>query len=231
MQIMKSLPQKICAEDRGFSLLDIMISMGLGTIAIVTTMAVITQAAQVRRVENLRSSAMAVREQIMKNMARYDNFQETIHLAATPNSSQFLCLKAHNCGTSLAEVANWENRTAIVSPRGSNFTLMVATGGGYAPSFNSTTFYDAANLNAGFTDDGIVCSSSSAAPNRTCPIRVDLYWWSLCSGTCDPGMIGIRVVIRTYNDENKKTVTTPYGFQMIKSVYDDGTRGPFPYTI
>lgn len=230
MQIMEPLSQKICAEDRGFSLLDIMISMGLGTIAIVTTIAVITQAAQVRRIENLRTSAVAVREQIMKNMARYDNFQETIH-----NNAQFLCLKpagGRNCG--VTNMVGWEAgdiATSVGGVAGPQFNLMVATGGGYSPSFNSTMFYNAANTNAGFTDDGIVCTGPSAAPNKTCPIRVDLYWWSLCSGVCNPGMIGIKVVIRTYNDENKKTVTTPYGFQMIKSVYDDGTRGPFPYTI
>lgn len=225
-------------KERGFTLIDLMIAMGLGTVAVVTTMAVITQATQVRRIENLRNSAIMVREQLIKNLSRYDNFEATIHHSS--NSTQFTCLKSPNYNCGVTNMTGWEaypvTAASLATARGSNFNLRVARGGGYyTPStFTSDPFYTASSAAEGFTDDGLACSlrvptaPTGTAPNRECPIRADLYWWSLCSGTCNPGLIGIKVVIRTYNDANKKTVTTPYGFSLIKSVFDNSIRGPFP---
>jgi hypothetical protein len=218
----------VCLKSRGFSLIDILVAMGLSAVAIVTTIAVISQASRVRRIENLRTSAIGVREQLIKNLSRYDNFQETIH-----NNANFDCFRSsHNCGT--VNTTGWEAGTTSTAYGGgtTQFALRVARGGPYA-NFTSEVFYDATDPAEGFTDEGQLCSLQSprptaTAPNGQCPIRVNLYWWNLCSGTCNPGLIGIKVDILTYNSLTKLPPVNAYGFRIIKSIYDDGQDGPFP---
>jgi hypothetical protein len=227
--------KQFSADSRGFSLIDVLIAMGLSAMALVTTIAVISQAAKVRRIENLRTSAIAVREMLIKNMGRYDNFQETIH-----NNTAFDCAKSaasFNCGA--VSITNWEAGDPTTSVRGPTVAAMpalryaTALGKINYSSFTSAVFYNAANPAEGFTDEGLLCSTQSPvptanAPNEQCPIRVNIYWWNLCSGSCDPGLLGFKVDIITYNALTKKTVTTPYGFRLIKSVYRDGQAGPYP---
>jgi hypothetical protein len=225
----------LVSDGRGFSLIDVMIAMGLSATAIITTITVISQAARVRRIENLRSSAIAVREILIKNMARYDNFQETIH-----NNDVFNCAKlsgGFNCGA--VSISNWEGGNPTTSIGGGAVAKMPElryatnkTKTNYA-SFTSEPFYNAANPAEGFTDDGLLCSTLSPkptqpAPNGQCPIRVNIYWWNLCSAPCNPGLLGFKIDIITYNAATKKTLVTPYGFRLIKSVYPNGTAGPFP---
>lgn len=236
------LNSKKLANERGFSLIDVMVAMGLSAVAIVTTIGVISQAARVRKIENLRTSAIAVREMLIKNLARYDNFQETIYDSS--NNGKFDCLKTtRQCG--LTNMATWENKGwangDLTGYLASNFNLMVAdtvtTYAALAATPPKEIFYQASNLAEGFTDEGILCSQQTnpptvQAPNEQCPIRADIYLWSLCAGTCNPGLVGIKVRIRTYNSmiavPTKRETITPYGFRLIKSVYPNGQAGPFP---
>lgn len=206
---------------RGFTLIDLLVAMGIGSITTVTIIAVVGQAAKVRRIETVYSGAMLVRQQVFENLNRFDNFQATIHHAS--NAGRFACLKTHTCGYDA-------NGTG-------NFNLQIANGGTYAGGFTAhpIPFYNASNPNEGFTPDGIRCVSTSATPNRQCPIRVNLSWQNKCAPNCNPGMIRIRVDIRIFLSDpriaglrGRRVDLTNYGFELIKNVYDLNLTKPYP---
>jgi Tfp pilus assembly protein PilV len=208
-------------REAGFTLIDVMVAMGLGAIAVITTIGVIVQAGRVRREQNMQTSLLAVRTMIFNALQRYDDFQTTIESSAnTGGTAKFACLQAFTC-------------TATAG--GGNFTL-------YRSDYNiaraalvgQVILYDARNVKAGFDEDGLNCTAIAAtAPDKMCPIRVDFSWANKCTPNCNPALIEIGVKFTVYREWTPKEWTSskkiieakPYDFTLIKSVYPS-TEGP-----
>jgi hypothetical protein len=174
-------------------------------------------------VETVYSGAVLVRQQIFENLNRFDNFQATIHWGA--NAGKFACLLTHTCAMNAVGTGN--------------FDLRLARGGDFATGFSagSDLFYAASNTLEGFTPDGERCTSTGgvAAPSASCPIRVNLGWRNLCAPNCNPGMIRVTVDIIIFLSDPRvaaplrgRRVTTQYGFEIIKNVYDASLTPPYP---
>ncbi len=194
-----SSPWATGKSQSGFSLIDVAVAMGIASAILLILLSSIPIARQILAANNSRVSAVAARQIIFKNLARYDSFKKTLSANA-----QFNCA-----------------RTFTACAGGTNFILKYDD---VAGSVAGTTLYDPTNAMAGLNYDGTTCAvSSGTAPGPDCPVRVDFTWTPVCT-TCTPaGMIRINanftIFRKMVSGVEDNYSATQYNFVLYKNIF------------
>lgn len=168
--------------ERGFTLIEVMISTGLLTLVLGSLVALLSDYSQMYREAQEKNVLMTLRRRVIQNLNRREAWIVTYRAEA----AAFGCLlqKTNSCGTG-------EH----------NFTLY--SGRDFPPTYRSIVFstknpntnYTTQDANYGLTMRGDYCATfdedGTSAGSLRCPIRFRLFWELLSFGVPSPTLPGI----------------------------------------
>jgi len=193
---------KATVADSGFSLLEIMVAMGILAVASYFLISLLQTSLKGSTQNNVTVQAEMIKRNLVNNFTNDPSWINTVN--SNPSLACLLPLYAGTPGGSTCAPGSISN-------------IVVMDGAGL--------FYDSTvSANNGFDANGVMCPGgfNSAAGNDKCPFRVDITVNLICpAGGCgDPQ---IRIIGKmTYNPANpafKKVTFNPdkYGFDFIRS--------------
>lgn len=174
-------------NESGISLIDILIAMAITAIVALGVASTTFYAGRLSRDATMRATMITVRENIFNVLNNYESWTNSVN-----NDANFSCAIAS---------------TGCVGSPYAQFNLYDASG---------AIYYNKATTN-GFDENGTTCSSATNTPTRTCPIRVNLTWTSICT-TCNPALVRVDVTFQLYRNGSQQTMGK-YAFSMLKNVY------------
>lgn len=151
-------------NQRGFSLISVIVALGLGSIVSLGVMNMMQVSRQEQRKLALRNEFVSIKNRFAENLHKDQTFLNTI--AATANTNMNCLRQKTNCAA--AHIANAYSPTldrVVIYNSGSN---------------GGSVFYDGrASATNGFTEKGMACTgfSLSGAGNSECPIGFITNWY------------------------------------------------------
>lgn len=163
--------------EKGFSLLQILISLAVSATAILVTVVVLLEILKSQKIENAHNALSSLRASLM---AYLDNpYQRDVTYSLIQNQMATCISNPTTCGNVSCN---------MISATTAQCTSM-AVWQNAAPPVGGTTAIDydpSVNPNIGFNLDEKICNGYSTAGNAQCPIRLDLVWVGQCLTTTIP---------------------------------------------
>lgn len=165
-------------KNYGFSLLEVMISIGLAAIVALTVMAAVGSAKKPLTAAKLDSTSLALRNSIIRMLSKPGSWNTTVK----NNAAVFSCAKnSTGCGAGAAFNIWDEAGTAVY--------LDVSAG-----------------AKKGFTHDGTICTGTTLPPTAACPLRIDTNFTSIKTNAA-PAQILVTVTFTEWDPARKVVVT------------------------
>lgn len=200
-------------KEKGFSLIDVMIAMGLAAVVFSALGSAIFYSGRLQQKDNRTVSVIAARNFVYRALTQWTSLRATL----VGNSPIFDCA-INNTG-------------CAAGVNTSNFILYTRDSAGAL----QVLYNAAASPKLGFDENGTVCTPAGGAnaPTIDCPVRVDFEWEPLCTTGCtDPVPIAITAKFTTF-DPAKPGTPAPSGFnfRLLKSAHSRTCKTPWGTTV
>lgn len=200
-------------KEKGFSLIDVIIAMGLAAMVFSAIGSAIFYSSRLQQKDNRTVSVMAARNFVYRALTQWTSLRATL----VGNSPIFDCA-INNTGC-----------TAGVNT--SNFILYTRNSAGTLQALYNAS----ASPKQGFDENGTVCTPAGGlnAPTIDCPVRVDFEWEPLCTTGCtDPVPIAITAKFTTFDPANPTVpAQSGFNFRLLKSAHSRTCKTPWGTTV
>jgi type II secretory pathway pseudopilin PulG len=192
------MPNNSPARKAGFTLVEIMIALGLLMVVSLGIAEMMNQLTRSNLRSNLINTAQSVRQNVSEALRNTEAWKYTF---VDPKNGSIKCI----CSTCSAFVGSVHALTVIRGP-------------------GNNVLYDGSDLTSGFSPNGARCTGF---PSTSCPLRMDVVWTVSCAAPCtlsETPMFNVQGVFRydvgTNPGANVQRISfnpASYGFNVFKS--------------
>lgn len=180
----------LSGRNQGFTLVEILVATGLIGIVLIGIMSLTTISQKQQAQSNITFQAGAIRGNLVAHLQNPAAWQKTV---------------ADTTNTSLDCLRNGTDCTGI-------------TGAFRVRDAANSIVYDPLVATHGFTANGAPCSTFAAGGNDACPLRMELSWSPICSGTCVSPQVKVTGTMQYKPSTQARTIafnSANYSFEKV----------------